>query len=81
MVLIPNMIKAKGGKLTYSIGNEFSTSILLVDNSTSRCLLSTDYNPYTDVQVVIQGYDPVTQTSKRISIDMASIQLVQKVVS
>jgi hypothetical protein len=44
LVLIPNMFSDKQASpllpsLTYYIGNEFRTSIILVDNQTSRCLL------------------------------------------
>lgn len=59
MVLIPNMNLNKG-RLTYYIGNELRVSILLVDNSTARCLLPSDYSPFSAVQAVIQAFNPVT---------------------
>lgn len=59
MVLIPNMNQNKG-RLTYFIGNEFRVSILLVDNSTARCLLPSDYSPYTAVQAILQAFNPLT---------------------
>jgi len=52
MVLIPNMNLNKG-RLTYYIGNELRVSILLVDNSTARCLLPSDYSPFSAVQAII----------------------------
>lgn len=69
------------GAYTYYIGNEFRTSILVVDSQTSRCLLASDYNPYNDVRVSVQRYDPLTKSVGRISLDIESISLVQKVVS
>ena len=64
--------------LTYFIGNEFRTSILVVDSQTSRCLLQSDYNPQRDIRVQIQRYDPLSKQVSRISLDVERINLVQK---
>jgi hypothetical protein len=80
LVLIPNMVD-QGGQLTYFIGNEFRTSVLVVDNQTSRCILESNYNPYKDLQAIIQRFDPATQLVSRISIDVEKITLVLKIIS
>ena len=36
---------------TYIIGNEFRASILVIDNQTTKCLTSKDYDPLKDVDV------------------------------
>jgi hypothetical protein len=75
MILIPSMNK-NNGRLTYYIGNEFRVSVLLVDNQTARCLLPSDYNPFTTIQVTIQQFNPKTNESSQVSIGVPFISLV-----